>query len=317
MIMKCVLLSLFLCVTLVSSLGTLYGLAPGIARLVKINPSTAAVTPVGRHTYPSELTAQQLSSIDIKNKIYYLIAFNSSDRHVYLTGLSLKDGSLLHSVRLPFAPNVLVGVGQTCDVIPATGEVLVSGKDRVRARHHILKVNPVMGNNTLIAEIGDIDVLGAATAYDPDFEMLWLQFGIKSGGINLFAYHIPTKKLMYNISDTLNLETMNFDEVSGTIRGIGLQVFNSHNYTRIMMSLDSKSGKMTVLGKIPDYFIIDAGLGAINENQRTYYSYLQPSSSPNAPFHLVSVNVDTGKVNDSPVADSSTMPWSIAYDPSL
>jgi len=310
-------LSLFLCVSLVYSVGTLYGLAPAIARLVKINPSNAQVSPIGRHEYPSELSAQQLSSIDTKNKIYYMVAFNDSDRHVYLVGLSLKDGSMRHSVRLPFKTSVLIGVGQTCNVIPATGEVLVTGRDRIRARHHVLKVNPINGTNSLIAEIGDIDVLGGASAYDPDNQILWLQFGIHNGGINLFAYHIPTKTLVHNISDTLNLETMNFDEKSGSIRGIGLQVFNSHNYTRIMMSLDSKSGTMTVLGKIPDYFIIDAAVGAINENQRSYYAYLQPSSSQKAPFHLLSVNLDNGKIITSPVADSSTMPWSIAYDPTL
>jgi len=308
---------LVLCGSFVYSAGTLYGLAPAIARLVKINPTNAMVTPIGRHEYPSELSAQQLSSIDIKRKIYYMVAFNDSDRHVYLIGLSLKDGTLRYSVRLPFKTSVLVGVGQTCNVIPATGEVLVSGRDRIRARHHVLKVNPVNGTNSVIAEIADIDVLGGASAYDPDFEILWLQFGIQNGGINLFAYHIPTKTLVHNISDTLNLETMNFDEVSGTIRGIGLQVFNSHNYTRIMMSLNSKTAAMTVVGKIPDYFIIDSGLGAINENQRSYYAYLQPSQGSKSPFHLLSVNVDNGKVTASPIAEGSTMPWSISYDPTL
>jgi len=304
-------------VPLVSSVGTLYGFSAMTPRLVKINPVTAIVSPVGRHDFPTELTGQQLSSIDVANKIYYLVAFNTTDRHVYLIGISLKDGSIRHSVRLPFATSVLVGVGQTCNVIPKTGEVLVSGRDRIRARHHILKVDPVSGNNTLIAEIGDIDVLGGASAYDPDAEYLWLQFGLTSGTINLFAYHIPSKKLVHNITDTLNLETMSFDEKTGTIRGVGLQVFNSNNYTRVMISLDSKSAAMTILGNIPNYFIIDAAMGAINENQRVYYAYLQPTSPPKAPFHLLTINADNGQVTASPTADGSTMPWSIAYDPTL
>eukprot|EP01089_Gocevia_fonbrunei_P013255 TRINITY_DN334_c0_g1_i1.p1 TRINITY_DN334_c0_g1~~TRINITY_DN334_c0_g1_i1.p1 ORF type:complete len:159 (-),score=25.27 TRINITY_DN334_c0_g1_i1:642-1118(-) len=118
--------------------GTLYGLAQGEARLVKVNTNNGDVSPIGNHDYSTELTAQQLSSLDVKNKIFYMVAYNETDRHMYLVGLSLLSGIMTTSSRLPITAGTFLGVGQTCNVIPETGHVLVSGQDGYRDLHHIL-----------------------------------------------------------------------------------------------------------------------------------------------------------------------------------
>jgi hypothetical protein len=147
---------------------------------------------------------------------------------------------LISAAKLPFAPGLLVGVGQTCNVIPQTGEVLVSGKDRIGGKHHILKVDPKTGKNTLINTIGDVDVLGGASTYDPKYHLLWLQFA-KGNTITNFAFDINTGRLIYKISDSLSLETMAYDPITQKIYGIGLKVLNSTNYYRVLLALDSQN----------------------------------------------------------------------------
>jgi len=290
----------------------LYGLRAAVPALETIDPTTGRQTPVGV-PIPNELTAQQLASIDDKNRLFYVVSFNTTDRHVYLLALSIQTGALLNSVRLPFAESELVGVGQTCNVMPETGHVLVTGRDRILGKHYILDVNPVTGANTVIASIGDIDVLASASAYDYVNRILWLQFALQRGGIFNFAFEIPSGKILHQVPDTLNLETMNFDTKTGKVLGIGLYVVNNNNYTRVLVSLDSLTGVMTNLGYIPNYFLIEGGEAGLNIAARELYCFMKPTGNPSQPFNLLTLNADTGAVKAKPAIPQNQLPWSLAY----
>jgi len=296
--------------------AALYGLSPIVPQLVRIDPLTAQVTPIGNANLPNELTGQQLSSIDTQNRIYYLVAFNQTGRMVQLLGLSLVTGKLVLSTRLPFAPETLVGVGQTCNVIPGTGDVLVSGRDGVRNLHQILRVNPRTGHTSLIAKIGDVDVLGGASAYDPANNILWIQLGT-GAEIDLFGFNINTGQQVYQIDDSMSMETMNYDPVTKLLYGIGLKVMNETSAIRILVTLDSKTGKFNEIGTIPGYFIIEGGVGALNPTKREVYCFLQKTGSSNQPFLLVTVDMNDATVKHNPVAcrNPSNCPWSMGYQP--
>jgi len=59
----------------------------------------------------TELTAQQLSSIDSKGGVYFTLAFNLTSRHVHLIGIDLISGAITENTPLPFKDSGLVGVG--------------------------------------------------------------------------------------------------------------------------------------------------------------------------------------------------------------
>lgn len=50
------------------------------------------------------------------------------------------SGTIVRNIALPFAASSMVGVGQSVDVIPETGHVLVSGK-QADGQHHIYRYN--------------------------------------------------------------------------------------------------------------------------------------------------------------------------------
>jgi len=235
---------------------------------------------------------------------------------VQLIGLSLLTGKLVSSTRLPFAPQTFIGVGQTCNVIPASGDVLVSGRDGVRNLHQILRVTPKTGNTSLIASIGDVDVLGAASAFDPANNILWIQLGV-GAGIDLFGFNVDSKQQVFQLSDTLNMETMNFDPVTRLIYGVGLKVVSQTEYYRILMTLDSKTGKYNEIGKIPGYYIIEGGVGALNPAAREIYCFLQKTGSSSQPFLLLTISMTDASVKHNPVGcvNPANCPWSIAYQP--
>jgi len=301
-----------LCLFFLGTRAQLYGLGVSIPSLVRINPTTAIETRVGSTNLPNELTAQQLSSIDARNRIYYLIAYNDTSSIVQIIGLSLTTGTLVKTIKLPFISSAFIGVGETCNVMP-NGDILVSGRDRVRNQHQILRVSASTGATSKIASIGDVDVLGGASTYDPSNSMLWIQLGLKSGSISNFGFNISTGKLVHQIPDTLNMETMDYDPVTQLIYGIGLQVFNETSYYRILMTLDSKTGKYNIIGKIPGYFIIQASLAALDSKGRLLYTYLQKTGNSNAKFDLLTISMQDASIKNAVLACNNNCPWSIAY----
>lgn len=197
------------------------------------------------------------------------------------------------------------------------------------------RFNPVSGEIKYITKIGDIDVIGGASCYDPINQILWLTYAINTTTtvnshnkrgvhyphndifIDLFGFNVNTGKLVYQIQNTNNLETMNFDPVTGLIYGIGLQVFNETSYQRVLMTLNSKTGKLQIVKSIPGYFIINGSLAALNVKQRILYTVLQPmTTEEDTPFELVAVDINKGTLLTHPQIDSkdsSQTPWSLQY----
>lgn len=105
----------------------------------------------------TELEGQQLSSLDPKNKLMYLVsnfssyffssgltslqvAYDINNKAVTLLGLDLVTGNQVYNVPLPFEESSFVGVGQVVQVNPNTGDVFVCGKDAsTGGKHHILR----------------------------------------------------------------------------------------------------------------------------------------------------------------------------------
>jgi len=293
----------------------LYGLSSA-AQLLRIDPKTATQTPIGS-PISNEYDAEELSSIDSVNGIYYLIGFNSTSAVISLIGVDLQTAKIRYNIILPFVSSAFVGVGETCDVDPSTGDVFVTGRESASGKHHILRVTPSTGKIQFIAELGNIDVLGGPSAFDPVNKIYWLQYGLNTTyEIYLFGFNVLNGKLVYQLDDVLNMETMDYDPVTGLIFGIGLKVISDTDYYRVLMTLNSKDGSFNVIAKIPNYYIINGSLGTIDPVSRTYYCILQPSSSDTAPMDLMTIDLKTANIISNPqICDSSLngCPWALNF----
>jgi len=295
----------------------LYGVAPLIAQLVRIDPKTGGTTNIGQ-PIDNDYDAQGLAAIDDKKEVIYLVVTDDTN-HVILLGLSLNDGSIKTNIKLPFNAGTFVGVGQSVNLDPVTGDLFVSGRDpSVANKHQIYRVSIASGALTPIASIGGEDVLDGISTYDSINKVLWIEFATNTT-INLYGFDVTSGKLLFNIvDDAFNMETMDFDPVTGLIYGIGLTLKNDTYAFRTVVSLNSKNGQLKQIAVVDkdEYYIIDGSAGALDITNRIIYCFLQPRGSDSNPFDLVGVDIRSGKVvNGSPVgcADSENCAWSMEF----
>lgn len=119
-------------------------------------------------------------------------------------------------------------------------------------------VTPNSGSKTSIAVIGDVDVIGGISGYDPKNNVLWIEFGtgksvsssllyLSLSSLSLFRFNL-NNGTQSSIPNNLNMETMDYDPVSGLMVGVGLQVVSPTNYFRVFLTLDSANNKWNVVG---------------------------------------------------------------------
>jgi len=112
---------------------------------------------------------------------------------------------------------------------------------------------------------------------------------------------------------------MRYDPKSGLVYGIGLRVLGNgtNDWERTLVSLDGRTGNFTVVASIPGYFIILSSICAIDHVQRRLWAILQRGHDGAAPFDLVSVNLDTGKILTHPQLCTNDImcPWTLEYQP--
>jgi len=162
--------------------------------------------------------------------------------------------------------------------------------------------------------------LGEAHVYDYINKVYWLQFGVQDASgihIDLFGYDVIKGTLLYQIRDELNIETLNFDPKTSLIYGVGITFDAKGNPSRILTTLDSKTGNITIVGKIPKYFIINSSIAALDISGRKLYCILQPYDGVNndASFELVGINLADAKIVSHPqLCDNPAYcPWSLDY----
>jgi len=317
MFFKWALLLVFsMCCLALAQRGILYGLTEHVA-LVRIDPFTARQQPFGQ-PLPDELQGQSIASLDEQAGLYYLIGYNDSTQETSLISLNLFDGTMQQEVVLPFEAQLIVGVGEYCNVEPVSGDVFATGPDpAVGGAHHIVRVHTGTKQITSVGSLpsDDLDVLGGASVYDPKNQILFLQFGIKSPpSIKIFGFNVKTGQLVYSLDNPLNMETMNYDEKTGLIYGIGLTVYNSTNFKRTVITLDGSTGKFQEVAVIPGYFFISSSISALDILNRRLFVFLSPIGN-DVQFDLVSINVDTYAILFHPRActDSTACPWSLQY----
>jgi hypothetical protein len=293
--------------------------------LYSFDTTTGKPTPIGTGL-GKEGQAQGLGTIDPKTETYYLLGFNLTAKKPNLVGASLKTGVVVSDVALPFAESEFIGVGQTVHFDTATGTgVYVTGRmpDQT-SPHHLLHVDPTTGQYTDVAQIGDGDVLGGSSAFDPVAGLYYVQLARNVSGqvsIDIFSINIKTgavKEVPMSFPNGHELQSMAWDSNSRTIVGFGVKPGSSpSSLERTLVELDPSTSAFRVIASIPQYLVISGGISAYDSNSRTLYGMLQATNGTDAsPVHLVGVNANTAKVVSDPVIcqspSASLCPWTLA-----
>ena len=83
---------------------------------------------------------------------------------------------------------------------------------------------------------------------------------------------------VYTTSDCGGLETIDYDAGSGAFYGIGLRTSPAVERTLVRLSSDARS--CAVVGAVPGYIMIAAGMSALDESAGVLYWIAAPGGSP-------------------------------------
>jgi hypothetical protein len=294
----------------------LYGLSDSVQLIRAFNNGTTV--PVGPALPSNDLQAQQLSAIDEKNGILYAILYDDVKNVPTFTGISLATGKVLSSVPVPFAESSFVGVGQLVAWEPGSAQ-LIAGGQLANLTHVIGLVNPTSGEWTHVASLNStwLDVLGAATCFAPSTGDLIFQLGTQTS-IDVFTLNIKSgavKPFDQSFSNGQNIETCDYDPISGSAFGLGIEPSGS-TFKRTIVALHPTNMTISVVGDVTDYGIESGGIAAINVASHSLYWIGQKTgAAPNDPFYLVQSSLKDGSTVSSGELCTSdpTCPWSLEY----
>ncbi|KAL9654204.1 hypothetical protein ABK040_000786 [Willaertia magna] len=283
-----------------------YGIPQGSPlQLISFNPFNLQTKPIGPILSFNELVGQQLSSIDIHNKIYYLLGFNSTNQMINLFGISLNTGLFTSITKVPILEGIFLGIGQSCNVDLNDGSVIVSGLSNNPANtgkeHVILRINPKSGEVKQLASLKAEEIIGGVSGYDYKNNVFWIEFGrtnniTKQLEVDLFAYDGLTGNLLKIVNNNLFMQTMAFDPILNKMIGIGLLVKGPNNYQRIIVSLDSINFKLEQLSVIEgDYVMLNGAIGLIDYYSKQLYCSMQ-SNNNQTNFDFLTIQYETGKI---------------------
>ena len=91
----------------------------------------------------AELAAQQLSSIDPVNKVYYMLDLNVTSNTTNLIGLSLTDGTVVVNLKIDVPESTMfIGVGQYLAADASTGCVVIAGLEPSAGGYRVIQGCP-------------------------------------------------------------------------------------------------------------------------------------------------------------------------------
>jgi len=264
--------------------------------IVRLDPETARSTVISTLS-EDYIPAQELSAIDNRRGIFYLLLLASRSNRIELVGIQLPKGDIISKVFVPVVGTALVGVGQTIDVDDASGDVFVTGSGSA-GQHLVFRITPSTG---IVFAVGSLpeseNVIGGLHAYDPINELLWLEY-VANRTFNLYGLDVDTGDLKITIPNSLSMETMVYNPMDHLFWGFGVNV-SVPSGLRTLVTLDPETGKFELRDNLPEFWIIVADLSALDYKKGVLYTMLSPQGSASA-YDLVGVDIHTGKVLSKP-----------------
>ena len=254
--------------------------------------------------------AQQLSCIDAARGLFYMIGYSQAQSTPFLVGVSLADGSVASTTKLPFFDLQYVGIGQYVAIEPASARVFVGGQDS--ARNHIVGlVDPAGGAFEILANLTSSlrDVFGGTSVFVPTTNQLWFELDL-----DIMILDLATRKVTtLPVTPSFSILGMNWDAARGIIVGLD---GGPGQGVRTIVSLDPRARKDNVTGSVPGYAMQMGGMTAYDAKARTVFWVAQKTGAgSDAPWYLVQNAAEGGAVvTAEPIcAAGGLCPWSIHY----
>ena len=107
---------------------------------------------------------------------------------------------------------------------------------------------------------------------------------------------------VYSTADCDTVETLDYDKASGYFFGIGLLTAPSVQRALVRLTPDAKT--CSVVGVIPDYFMIGAGVSALDESSGILYWVAAPGGYP-VNYTLNVYNLVGTRISDASTASEA------------
>jgi len=305
--------------------------------LNRVDVRTGTMVPVGAGQPVQNVgLAQQVSAVDPVRQTYYVLGFNLSDftpAGCILVGVSLATGEVISQAPVDaFATDHLIGLGQNIAAYEPGATVLAASGIAADGRHVYGTADPVSGAFTLRATAGCIapacePVMAGAAAYAPAPAALYLaQLRFNGSTVHLVAANLSSGEAQI-LPDCGELETLAFCASERAFYGIGLRNSKSQRVLVRLALGDSGPPTCKVIGDIDGYYMIGAGMSALDEGAGVLYWLAAPGGFPVnytiSAYHIVGTRLaDATTVSDARFCCFSqcelapplpTCPWSIEF----
>lgn len=302
--------------------GTLYALGQD-AQLMSVDPQSFKTTNIGKPV-ESISFGVNLASMDTKNSIYYYVGYQWAKQQVLLVGVSLKDGSVVGTLPLPFAysnntqSRTQLHV-QFVDVDPNSDGVYVTGQLDASPTTTTVVVRASIRTNTYVqvadikrpfVDIADYSVL------DYGKNILYVEIADHNeGAYYLTGVDVKNGTLTKSLENDYELEAAVYDPVSGLVYGFAYNDTYDVQNRRVFASLDMQAGDYREIAPLDGYdYVYAYALSAFDVKGRKISVLLRPYA-PVFYNDLLTIDVDSGKVTSRKVnaCYDSTCPWSLQY----
>lgn len=162
--------------------ASVYGISSDGA-LISVDATTGITTRLSA-AMPNEINPMELAATDASRGRFYTGGINHTDGSCNLLVWDLKSSTLKQTVKLPFEQVGQPGQGQTLDVDPETGTLIVTGHDPSKEDSHVLyTADPSTLTFKMIADISDWHKgdVQRVSAFDSDQKLLY-KIMVRSGG---------------------------------------------------------------------------------------------------------------------------------------
>jgi len=241
---------------------------------------TGVWTAVGPSFSPHDkfVVLVQIGDIDTTNATFYLIGVNRTTHNEDVLGLDLYSGEIMSRTHLPFYYTFDFTNTPGLDWIPGSHDLLVYGVDQKTRNYLIYRVTPSTGMRNLVASFNWPEYyLQSIDTFDSVNNLLWVQVSGNHQLVNL-AFDITTGKLMWNLTDTYGIMSLNFNQVDGLVYAVA-----SNQQGTSVVTIDGTTGAYNVVGYLTSEQTTVSGPqnAGLDYFSGYIYIYLETEASPN------------------------------------
>jgi len=235
-----------------------------------------------------------VSVLDTQKGIYYYV-IETVPEICTLFGLSVKNGEIVTKIVLVPGDKIMFVEFLLLDRKTGFLYYLLDGLLEIP---DIYRLDVAANKSSLVSHLDDIPS-SSTPPYGLDSTHDWIFLQIEYGG-PIHVYKLSTGELVKTIPDQFHTSSFNWDSKTGLMFGFGAIFHSPGNFSRVVVSINGTSGEVKQLSELDKYGAISESHAALDPETRSLTAYFNRKGTEN--YYLVSVNIDTGKINNEVLA---------------